>query len=145
MDEIKADPHEYRGKGANRFMMNQVVTFVYSRQNTIMVSKGDFFNSTEKGIYYSAIEKTIKKGEMATYTISGHEGIQEFMFIPFDPKTKYSVTVNNVKAKLINDGISYINLGRVGKNDIISFSISLDKSNVTAFESFVILNYNPQK
>ena len=48
MDEIKRDPnHEYRGEGANRFKMNQVVTHVYSRQNTGMVSKGDYFNSTE--------------------------------------------------------------------------------------------------
>ena len=59
MDEIKRDSeNEYQGKSANKFKINQVVTHVYSRQNTGMVSKGDYFNSTEKDIYYSAIEKS---------------------------------------------------------------------------------------
>ena len=59
MDDIGRVPSEARGKGCNPFMLNQVVTYVYSRQNTSMSSKGDYFNSTEKDIYYSAIEKTV--------------------------------------------------------------------------------------
>ena len=86
MDDIGRVPSEARGKGCNPFMLNQVVTYVYSRQNTSMSSKGDYFNSTEKDIYYSAIEKTVKPHQTATYTLSGHIGHQQFMFITFNPK-----------------------------------------------------------
>ena len=142
MDEIRRDKdNEYRGNGANRFKMNQVVTHVYSRQNTGMVSKGDYFNSTEKDVYYSAIEKTIKKGCIATYTLVGHVGEQEFVFVSFNPNTQFTATVNgeSVNSK---DGVAVVKLQKVEKEDTITFSIK----NGSGFnESFVILNHNPQK
>lgn len=142
MDEIRRDKdNEYRGSGANRFKMNQVVTHVYSRQNTGMVSKGDYFNSTEKDVYYSAIEKTIKKGRIATYTLVGHVGEQEFVFVAFNPNTQFNATVNGESAKS-KAGVVVIKLPRVEKKDSITFSIY----NATGpNESFVILNHNPQK
>lgn len=145
MDELKKHENEYRGKDSNTFMMNQIVTYVYSRQNTVMVSKGDFFNSTETDIYYSVIEKKVKKGLSVTYSITGHAGNQEFMFVPFHSNAKYEVYVSAThiepkKGISKNDGIQYVNLGKVTKQDSITFTI---KS--SANESFVILNYNPQK
>lgn len=142
MDEIKRDKdNEYRGNGANRFKMNQVVTHVYSRQNTGMVSKGDYFNSTEKDVYYSAIEKTIKKGCIATYTLVGHVGEQEFVFVAFNPNTQFTATVNGVPAKS-KDGVAVVKLPKVDKKDTITFSI---ENGPGSNESFVILNHNPQK
>ena len=56
MDDVNRDKaNEYSGRDSHKFKMNQVVTHVYNRQNTGMVSKGDFFNSKEKDIFYSAI------------------------------------------------------------------------------------------
>ena len=142
MDEIHRDKNnEYRGNGANRFKMNQMVTHVYRRQNTGMVSKGDYFNSTEKDVYYSAIEKTIKKDCTATYTLIGHVGEQEFVFVAFNPNTQFTATVNGESAKS-KAGVVVIKLPRVEKKDTITFSIY----NATGpNESFVILNNNPQK
>ncbi len=145
MDEIGRAADEYRGAGANKFKMNQVVTFVYDRQNRGLVSKGEFFNSTEKGIFYSAIEKTVPRGKTVSYTLTSHLGPQEFAFIPFNPKARYSVAVNDKSSTPDNEGIVLISLGRVALQDSITFSISLAPDNVAEQESFTILNYNPQK
>lgn len=145
MDDIKRDPNnEYRGNGANKFKMNQVVTHVYNRQNTGMVSKGDYFNSTEKDVYYSAIEKTIKKGSTVSYTLIGHIGVQEFVFISFNPNTKFSAKVNGEDAKPVSGkaGVLSLKLPKVNKEDKIVFSII---NHSDSNESFVILNHNPQK
>lgn len=142
MDEIQRDKeNEYRGNGVRKFKMNQMVTHVYRRQNTGMVSKGDYFNSTEKDVYYSAIEKTIKKGSTATYTLVGHVGEQEFVFVAFNPNTKFTATINGTSAKS-KGGVAVVKLPKVRKGDLITFSITNDSG---SNESFVILNHNPQK
>ena len=143
MDEIERDTeHEFWGNGANKFKINQVVTYVYSRQNTGMVSKGDYFNSTEKDVLYSAIEKNVKKGETVSYTLTGHAGIQEFVFISYNPKTKFTAIVNGKNANQTEEGVKSIKIGKVSKNDKITFSIRNESS---SNESFVISNHNPQK
>lgn len=147
MDEINKDPNnEFRGNGANKFKMNQVVTHVYNRQNTGMVSKGDYFNSTEKDVFYSAIEKTIKKNCTVTYTLTRHIGVQEFVFISFNPKTEFyaNVTVNGkaVESQKSEKGVISLKLPKVKKEDKIVLTIA-NKSGSN--ESFVILNHNPQK
>lgn len=145
MDEIKRDKeNEFRGNGANKFKLNQVVTHVYNRQNTGMVSKGDFFNSTEEGINYSAIEKTVKKGGTVNYTLTGHIGVQEFVFISYNAEAKFAATVNDQKAQQIagKKGVLWLRLPKVKKEDKFVISIS---NHSGANESFVILNYNPQK
>lgn len=145
MDEIQRDKdNEYRGNGVRKFKMNQMVTHVYRRQNTGMVSKGDYFNSTEKDVYYSAIEKTIKKKATVTYTLTGHVGVQEFVFMSFNPKTKFYVKINGNSAQSVpgREGMQQIKLPKVRKGDIITFSITNDSG---SNESFVILNHNPQK
>lgn len=142
MDDIQRDKeHEFRGSGANKFKMNQVVTHVYSRQNTGMVSKGDYFNSTEKDIYYSAIEKNVKAMSKVEYTLAGHVGIQEFVFVSFNPGTRFTVTVNGKSAQS-EQGIASVVLPRLRETDKILFSISNESGDN---ESFVILNHNPQK
>ena len=145
MDEIQRDKtNEYRGNGANKFKMNQLVTHVYGRQNTGMVSKGDYFNSTEKDVFYSAIEKSVKGKSKVEYTLTGHIGIQEFVFMAYNPNTEFSASVNGKPAKPIDGqkGTLYIKLPKVKKEDQIVFSITNESS---ANESFVILNHNPQK
>ena len=145
MDEIKRDiTNEFRGKGANKFKMNQIVTHVYNRQNMGMVSKGDYFNSTEKDIYYSAIEKNIRGKSTATYTLTGHVGVQEFVFMSFNPKTKFSARVCGMVAKPIvgKSGTLSVKLPKVTKDKKIEFAITNESG---SNESFIILNHNPQK
>lgn len=145
MDEIKRDiTNEFRGKGANKFKMNQIVTHVYNRQNTGMVSKGDYFNSTEKDIYYSAIEKNIRGKSTATYTLTGHVGVQEFVFMSFNPKTKFSARVCGMVAKPIvgKSGTLSVKLPKVTKDKKIEIAITNESG---SNESFIILNHNPQK
>ena len=143
MDDVGFDKaNESRGSGVNKFRLNQLVTYVYSRQNTAMVSKGDYFNSTEKDIHYSAIEKTVKKGCTVTYTLTGHIGVQEFALISFNPKATFSATVNGKKATQTGDGVMWLNLGKVSMQDKIVLSIT---NSSPSDESFVIFNHNPQK
>lgn len=143
MDELKRDEiNEYRGNGANKFKMNQIVTHVYNRQNTKLVSKGDYFNSTEKDIYYSTIEKNLKKSCTATYKLIGHIGVQEFVLMSYNPKTKFTATINGRKAIKIGEGVQYLKMDDVTKDSIIAISINNESS---SNESFVILNHNPQK
>ena len=145
MDEVKTHAKEHKGKGVSKFKMNQLVTYVYGRQNVKMVSKGDYFNSTEKGINYSAIEKNIGKGKTVSYTITGHMGNQEFVVISYNPKTDYTVSINGNKAEPMGDGVWYANLKNIGKQDNMILTITNSVSNSADYDSFVILNYNPQR
>ena len=108
-----------------------------------MVSKGEYFNSTERDIHYSAIEKTIKKGCTATYTLTGHVGRQEFVLMSFNPKSRFKATVNGREARETDvPGVMTVDVGKVRREDKIVITISnLSSGN----ESFVILNHNPQK
>lgn len=145
MDEIRRDENnEYRGSGTNKFKMNQVITHVYRRQNTGMTSKGDYFNSTEKDIFYSAIEKNVKKKSTVSYTLTGHVGEQEFVFVSYNANTFFSVKVNDTSAQPVSGkkAVLYLKLPRVKKEDKIVFSIT---NNSNSNESFVIMNHNPQK
>jgi hypothetical protein len=145
MDDIQRDKNnEFRGTGANKFKLNQMVTHIYGRQNTGMVSKGDYFNSTEKDVFYSAIEKSVKGNSKVEYTLTGHVGIQEFVFMAYNPSSKFSVSINGKPAKSIDGqkGTLYIKLPKVKKEDKIVFSIINESG---SNESFVILNHNPQK
>ena len=143
MDDLKIDKeNEFFGKGSNLFKANQLVTYVHSRQNVSLTSKGEFFTSTEKGVHYSAIEKSIKKGHTASYTLEGHVGDQEFVILSYNPKTKFSVTVNDKPAKTIGDGVQAICLPEVLLGDVIKLTIHNEGP---SDDSFVILNHNPQK
>lgn len=144
MDDVGFDrAAECRGSDANSFKVNQLVTRVYKRQNMTMVSKGEYFNSTERDIHYSAIEKTIKKGCTATYTLTGHVGRQEFVLMSFNPKSRFKATVNGREARETDvPGVMTVDIGKVRREDKIVITISnLSSGN----ESFVILNHNPQK
>lgn len=145
MDDINRDTeNEYCGKEVNTFKMNQLVTYVYSRQNTKLVSKGDYFNSKEKEVYYSAIEKSVKPKSTVTYTLTGHEGVQEFVFVAFNPNTNFEVQFNPYPTEIKEEksGVLYVKLPKVKNEEKIVFSIT----NKSSFpESFVILNHNPQK
>ena len=151
MSDAKGNNNEYKGKKANKFRFNQVVAKVYAIQNTKFEISDIYLLSTEKGIYYSGIEKNIKLGEKNTYSISGHIGVQEFVFIPYNQKTKFTVEI------YINDKLVYNETGTdmltkkldksVTANDVIKFAITYPKEspNSSSFESFVILNHNPQQ
>lgn len=145
MDEIKRDPGEYHGKGIFKFKLNQLVSYVYGRQNTNMVSKGDYFNSNEKNVHYSAIEKTVMRGHTVTYKITGHAGKQEFVFVSFSLKPELTVSVNGVSAKYLGEGVWTTSLELVKAQDTITLSITLSSNASSTYESFVILNHNPQK
>ena len=146
MDEINGNPDsEYRGKGAHKFRINQVVTYVYGNQNVSMRSKGDYFNSTETDILYSAIEKSIKRGKTVSYIVKDHEGTQEFFFVAYNPKSVFTVMVNGHVATQKGEGIQYFKLEKVKKQDAIRISITFNEKNGYDYESFVIINHNPQK
>ena len=151
MDEIKwggdqeEKLNEVKGAQGNRFKLNQVVAYVYKKQNHQLESKSNMLNGNEKDIHYSIIEKSVKRGGKVTYTIKGRSGKQDFMFVPFNPKSKYVVYMQGERTPATD--VCHIHLDRVSKDEVITFSILYldDKVNKDLVESFAILNYNPQK
>lgn len=151
MDEIRQDANEYVGKDAFLFWLNQIVANVYSQQHVMLVSKGEYYNSTEKGIYYSAIEKSVQSGKTVSYQITGHIGNQEYVILSFHPDSKFKVSVKlNGSMKIQSGEIKgqwSFTLPQVKVRDMMTLQItSLSPAkNKNAFESFAILNFNPQK
>ena len=153
MDEIKwagseeEKANEVKGVKGNRFKLNQVITYVYKKQNQLLESKGDMLNGNELDIHYAVIEKSVKRGSKVTYMIKGREGMQTFFIIPHNPNSKYEVYMQGKCYKANDDGDCHIPSFMVPRGQVITFSISYldDKANKDLIESFAILNYNPQK
>ena len=155
MDEIRwaggeeEKANEVKGNKGNRFKLNQVITHVYKNQNHQLESKSIMLNGNEKDIHFSAIEKSVKRGGKLTYQISGRKGEQDFIFIPFNPKTKYVIYMNTGKEEIGKEAtdVCTIHFDEISRKLPIEFSITYldDKSNKDLVESFAILNYNPQK
>lgn len=156
MDEIKwagdeeEKANEVKGTKAYRFKLNQIVADVYKKQNHLLESKNKMLNGNERDIHYSLIEKGVKKGGKVTYQIKGRKGDQDFIFIPFNPKSKYVVTMyvdgKKVDRKEGPDACQ-IHLDGLSRQETITFSINYldEKANKDLVESFAILNYNQQK
>lgn len=156
MDEIRwagdeeEKSNEIKGGKGNRFKLNQVVAYVYKKQNHQLESKSNMLNGNEKDIHYSLIEKSVKRGGKVTYQVQGRTGVQDFVFIPYNPKSKYVVTlcVNGMKVnRQETTDVCRMHLKPVTSRQRITFSINYldDKENKELVESFAILNYNQQK
>ena len=156
MDEIKwaggeeEKANEVKGAAGNRFKLNQVVAYVYKKQNHMIESKSDMMNGKEIDIHYSLIEKSIKRGGKVTYQLKGRSGEQDFVFVPFNPKSIFIVTMYVDGKKVdIKEGADacQIHLSHLSNRQTITFSIDYldDKANKDVVESFAILNYNQQK
>jgi len=151
MDDVKCEGDEYRGSNANRFRLNQTIVYVYGNQNQTLTSKdGGMLSSKERGIYYSAIEKSVKKGGSLQCSITGHIGKQEFSIIAYRPTAKFKVTISDGwHNPVVKEGVGNVAVESYtvfGKNMVtITIDYIEDNSNKSAFESFAVLNYNPQK
>ena len=155
MDEIQFSgdkeekANEVKGTKGNRFKLNQVVSSVRKKQNPQLVSKNNMLNGNEKDIHYSIIEKSVKRGGKVTYELIGRSGEQDFVFVPFNPKTKYVIYMYTGKKEIRKEvtDVCTIHLDGISRKLPLKFSITYlnDKANKDAVESFAILNYNPQK
>lgn len=149
MDDAATHANEYKAKHSQRFLLNKVVIYAHERQNTGLSSKGEYFNSQETGVHYSAVEKCIPRGKTVSYTLTGHAGQQEFSVISFNPKTKFQVTVRrNSDAPIVKDaanGCVSLVAGKASRTDELTISVSNLSTNKEDYDAFVILNHNPQK
>lgn len=149
MDDVKSEGDEFKGNDANRFRLNQAVVNVYDNQNQILTSKDDgMLSSKERGIHYSAIEKSIKKGGTVKLSFTGHIGRQDFSVIAYSPTTKFKITISdgwhNPVVKM-GVGDASVESYSVLRNNIVTITIEYIEDNKDSFESFAIINYNPQK
>lgn len=152
MDDIKFEGDEFKGNDANQFRLNQAIVNVYDKQNQTLMSKDDgMLSSKELGINYSAIEKSIKKGGTITCSFKGHVGKQEFSIISYHPTAKFQVTVSEIWLKPVTkEGVGNVSIESsraLLKNHTVTIIIEYigDSSNSDSFDSFAIINYNPQK
>ena len=148
MDDAKRHKNELGTMNSSKFLMNNIITYVHERQNKKMYSKGDYFHSLENGIPYSAIEKNILNGKTVSYTLSGHVGEQEFVIISFNKNTQFHVRIlwqgKEISSVSDKEGKVCINIGVVRRNENITIEIT-NNNKEGKYESFVILNHNPQK
>lgn len=151
MDDVMCEGDEFKGAKANRFRLNQTIVYVYGNQNPTLTSKDDgLLSSKERGIFYSAIEKSVKKGGTIKCSVNGHVGQQEFSIIAYHPTAKFKLSISDGWHNTITkEGVGNISIVyfRVNRNHTITFTIEYmgDEKNKESFESFAILNYNPQK
>lgn len=151
MDDVNSEGDEFKGNDANQFRLNQAVVNVYDRQNHTLMSKdGGMLSSKERGIYYSAIEKSIKKGGTITCSFTGHIGQQEVAVISYHPTAKFKVTISDGwHNPVTKEGVGTVSVEsyRVLRNNTVTITIEYvgDSSNKDSFDSFAIVNYNPQK
>lgn len=151
MDDAKVEGDEFKGNDANQFRLNQSVVNVYDRQNQTLIGKdGGMLSSKELGIYYSAIEKSIKKGGTIMCSFTGHIGKQEVAVISYHPTAKFKVTISDGwHNPVVKEGVGTVSVEsyRVLRNNTVTITIEYigDNSNRDSFDSFAIVNYNPQK
>lgn len=151
MDDVKSEGDEFKGNDANQFRLNQAVVNVYDKQNQTLTSKDDgMLSSKERGIYYSAIEKSIKKGGTIKCSFTGHIGKQEVSVISYHPTAKFKVTISDGwHDSVVKEGVGNVSVEsyRVLKDNTVTITIEYigDNSNRNSFDSFAIVNFNPQK
>ena len=151
MDDVKSEGDEFKGNDANQFRLNQAVVNVYDKQNQTLTSKDDgMLSSKERGIYYSAIEKSIKKGGTVKCRFTGHIGKQEVSVISYHPTAKFKVTISDGwHDAVVKEGVGNVSVESysVLRSNTVTITIEYigDKSNSHSFDSFAIVNFNPQK
>lgn len=151
MDDVESEGDEFKGNDANQFRLNQAVVNIYDKQNQTLTSKDNgMLSSKERGIFYSAIEKSVKKGGTMKCSFTGHIGKQEFSVISYHPTAKFKVTISDGWHNPISkEGVGNVSVEsyKVLGNNTITITIEYigDSSNKNSFESFAIINYNPQK
>lgn len=155
MDEMKwagdedEKASEVKGSSGNRFKLNQIVSNVYKQQNHQLESNTDMLNGNEKDVHYSIIEKSVKRGGKLSYEIKGRVGEQDFIYVPFNPKSKYVVYMYVGGKEIRKEGadVCTFHFDGISRKQSIKISIYYlaDKANKDLVESFAILNYNPQK
>lgn len=148
LDDIGNDPAEFRGPAANPFRLSSVVVQAYERQQGVENSRGYYYDSRQRGIHYSMIEKCIAAKSTAHYSIRQHSGPQEIVIIPFVTNQSYQIHLfcrgQEIKGQLALKPDTYLlyAIPDVSTNDEISIVIE----NLSAVPlSFAILNYNARK
>jgi hypothetical protein len=148
LDDIGDDPSEFRGAAANPFRLSSVVVQAYERQQGVENSRGYYYDSRQRGIHYSMIEKSISARSKARYSIREHSGRQEIVIIPFRPDQRYEVHIycrgQEVKGLLGMKPDKYHHYTIASINADEEITIVIDNQSAAPL-SFAILNYNARK
>lgn len=135
-----------RSENINRFMLNSILTHVDA--NRKFVTTHDYgLNGEDKRYRYSLYERSIKPCNNVTYQLSGREGNQTFVIVPFDKNGSgisacleilgehidfvEDKTLGILVANFISDQLQY--------NNCIKLNI-LNNSKIG--QSFILINYN---
>ena len=148
LDDIGTDPSEYRGATANPFRLSSVVVQAYERQQGVENSRGYYYDSRQRGIHYSMIEKSISARSKAQYSIREHSGRQEIVIIPFRPDQRYEIHIycrgQEIKGQLAMKPDKYHHYTLTSVNTDEEITIVIDNQSASPL-SFAILNYNARK
>lgn len=135
-----------RSENVNCFMLNSILTRVNA--NRKFVTTHDYgLNGEDKRYRYSLYERSIKSCNSVTYQLSGREGNQTFVIVPFDKKgcgiSAYldilgehidfveDKTLGILVANFISDKLQY--------NNFIKLNVM---NNSKIGQSFILINYN---
>ncbi len=148
LDDLGEDKNEYRGSNANPLKINSIVVQAWQRQQGFETSRGYYYDSRQRGIRHSMMEKSVAARATVHYSISEHSGRQELVVIPYSKNARYRVSVTcdgqTIPSKLVNGKISYwlFVIDKVTTSDVVKIEI---ENQSDKFESFVIINYNQRR
>jgi hypothetical protein len=137
--------------GRKRFFVNIIINEL-KRNGRVQFSSKEFLDGQENHVPYSIIEKGIKNGATATYTIKNRSGQQCFAIIPFSAGQKYSPELRIGNGTLIEpsykdvNGITYyfFDSGKASNDGNNAISLKISNKDKVNNAVFVIVNHNPK-
>jgi len=136
-------------RNVKRFRLNTILSDVEQSRKGLSTTRGAGTDGRNKAYDYSLYEKSVKAGKTVSYTLTGREGKQTFVVMPYDPKAKLDVTLLRGTQK-IGTGKADTKQGHI----ILQSTTSIKADDQLTLEirnreskgvSMVILNHNSRK
>lgn len=129
------------------FKLNRILTKAYESRKYVS-THGDMVNGEDARYDYSLYERTIKPMAQVDYHLTGREGKQVFIVIPYNRSALLEATIRCAgkkwSGKVIDDGTSIIKWETDTPSGDMEFVLSVTNGSDSP-QSFVIINHNTRR
>lgn len=130
------------------FKLNRILSKINGGRKYVS-THGDMVNGEDTRYDYSLYERTMKSGAEVQYSLTGREGKQTFVIVPFNNDASFEVCILFKGKKVISekpsaDGIIVIEWTKDVPSTTQSFNLIVKNKKRTP-QSFVIINHNTRK
>jgi hypothetical protein len=87
-------------RSLSRFRLNTLLFDIEQSRKGLSTTRGAGTDGRSKAYDYSLYEKSVKPGKTVSYTLTGREGRQTFIVLPYNPAAKLDVTLLRGTEKL---------------------------------------------